>query len=94
MFLILDGIAALRADLESMEETFTSIVSQGLSYGVHVDRHRHPLGRGPPAIKDLLGTRIELRLGDPIDSNWAAGLRHWFRRTGPVAASHPANCTC
>ena len=68
VFLILDGIAALRADLESMEETFTSIVSQGLSYGVHVIVTATRWAEVRPAIKDLLGTRIELRLGDPIDS--------------------------
>ncbi|MBD0020450.1 type VII secretion protein EccCa [Gordonia pseudamarae] len=68
VFLVLDGIAALRSDLESLEDTFTSIVSQGLSYGVHVIVTATRWAEVRPAIKDLLGTRIELRLGDPIDS--------------------------
>ena len=55
-----------RPDLESME-TFASIVSE-LSYGVHVIITATRWAGSSPR-SDLLGTHIELRLGDPIDSN-------------------------
>ncbi|WP_344999215.1 type VII secretion protein EccCb, partial [Tsukamurella soli] len=67
-FLVVDGWSVLRAEFESLETQITQIATQGLSYGVHLVVAAGRWGEIRPAIKDQLGTRIELRLGDPMDS--------------------------
>lgn len=68
VFLVLDGIAVLRNELDALEEQVTAIVGQGLSFGVHVIVTAARWAEIRPGIKDLIGTRVELRLGDPLDS--------------------------
>ncbi|GLD37974.1 type VII secretion protein EccC [Mycobacterium kiyosense] len=70
VFLVVDGWAALRQEFEEIEETVTAIAGQGLSYGVHVVLTASRWAELRPALKDQLGTRIELRLGDPADSEF------------------------
>ncbi|QLL10016.1 type VII secretion protein EccCb [Mycobacterium vicinigordonae] len=68
VFLVADGWASLRHEFEAVEHAVTAIASQGLSYGVHVVLTASRWAELRPALKDQLGTRIELRLGDPADS--------------------------
>ncbi|MCR6485207.1 type VII secretion protein EccCa [Amycolatopsis sp. OK19-0408] len=68
-FLVVDGWRALRDDFEELETTITRIATQGLSYGVHVIVAANRWADIRPAIKDMLGTRFELRLGDPTESD-------------------------
>ncbi|WP_076477403.1 type VII secretion protein EccCa [Williamsia sterculiae] len=68
VFLVIDGYGVMRNEFDFLDEQITAIVAQGLSYGVHVvvSAVRWPEIR--PAVKDLIGSRLELRLGDPLDS--------------------------
>ncbi len=68
IFLIVDGWLSLQREIETAESWVTSLAAEGLSYGVHVvvTASRWPEIR--PALRDQIGTRIELRLGDPSDS--------------------------
>ncbi|HEY3464583.1 MAG TPA: type VII secretion protein EccCb, partial [Amycolatopsis sp.] len=68
-FLIVDNWRALRDDFEELETTITRLATQGLSYGVHVVIAANRWADIRPAIKDMLGTRFELRLGDPTESD-------------------------
>ncbi|MFJ1762121.1 type VII secretion protein EccCa [Amycolatopsis sp. NPDC088138] len=68
-FLVVDGWRALRDDFEELETTITRIATQGLSYGVHVVISANRWADIRPAIKDMIGTRFELRLGDPTESD-------------------------
>ena len=68
VFLVLDGMNVLRTELESLEEQITAIVAQGLSYGVHVMVTASRWAEVRPAVRDLMGTRIELRLGLAAES--------------------------
>ncbi|MBO0840219.1 MAG: type VII secretion protein EccCb, partial [Sciscionella sp.] len=68
VFLIVDGWAAFRQEFETLEPQVTSLAAQGLSYGVHVVVAANRWAEIRPALKDLLGTRLELRLGDPAES--------------------------
>ncbi|WP_410621526.1 type VII secretion protein EccCa [Amycolatopsis sp. cmx-8-4] len=68
-FLVVDGWRALRDDFEELETTITRIATQGLSYGVHVIISANRWADIRPAIKDMIGTRFELRLGDPTESD-------------------------
>lgn len=68
VFLVVDGWAALRRDFDHLEPAITALAVQGLSYGVHVVLAASRWADLRPALKDQLGTRIELRLGDPAES--------------------------
>jgi DNA segregation ATPase FtsK/SpoIIIE, S-DNA-T family len=68
VFLIVDGWAALGREFETIEASITSLAVQGLSFGVHIVMSASRWAEIRPALKDQIGTRIELRLGDPADS--------------------------
>jgi S-DNA-T family DNA segregation ATPase FtsK/SpoIIIE len=68
VFLVVDGWATLRKDFEDFEPVITDIATRGLSYGIHVVAASTRLLDFRPAIRDLFGSRVELRLGDPSDS--------------------------
>ena len=68
VFLVIDGLATLRQEFEPLEPSLTAIAAQGLSFGVHVVVTASRWAEIRPALKDQIGTRIELRLGDPADS--------------------------
>ncbi|RZQ64090.1 type VII secretion protein EccCa [Amycolatopsis suaedae] len=67
-FLIVDGWKALRDDFDELEPQITKLATQGLNYGVHVIIASNRWADIRPAIKDMIGTRFELRLGDPSES--------------------------
>jgi S-DNA-T family DNA segregation ATPase FtsK/SpoIIIE len=68
VFLVVDGWAGLRDGFEEIEASVTALAAQGLSFGVHVVLAASRWAEIRPALKDQIGTRIELRLGDPADS--------------------------
>ena len=68
VFLVIDGWAAVRQDFDSLEAPITALAAQGLSYGVHVVVAASRWAEIRPALKDQIGTRVELRLGDPAES--------------------------
>jgi S-DNA-T family DNA segregation ATPase FtsK/SpoIIIE len=68
VFLVVDGWATLRQDFDDLEARIIALAAQGLSYGVHFAVTASRWAELRPALKDQLGTRIELRLGDPADS--------------------------
>jgi S-DNA-T family DNA segregation ATPase FtsK/SpoIIIE len=68
VFLVVDGWASLRKDYEELEAVITDIATRGLSYGIHVVAGSSRWMDFRPAIRDLFGSRLELRLGDPSDS--------------------------
>jgi DNA segregation ATPase FtsK/SpoIIIE, S-DNA-T family len=70
VFLVVDGWATLRREFETIEASITSLASQGLSFGVHVVISASRWAEIRPALKDQIATRIELRLGDPADSEF------------------------
>ncbi|MDX6393887.1 MAG: segregation ATPase FtsK/SpoIIIE, family [Streptosporangiaceae bacterium] len=68
VFLVVDGWLTLRQDFEQLEQAITAIAARGLGYGVHVLATAGKWSEFRPAIRDLFGTRLELRLGDPYES--------------------------
>ncbi|HUH71238.1 MAG TPA: type VII secretion protein EccCa [Mycobacterium sp.] len=68
VFLVVDGWASLRHEFEALEASITTLAAQGLSFGVHVTLSASRWAEIRPSLKDQIGTRIELRLGDPADS--------------------------
>ncbi|WP_378737245.1 type VII secretion protein EccCa [Nocardia brasiliensis] len=68
VFLVIDGYAALREEFDTLEPQINAIAAQGLSYGIHLIIAAARWMEIRPAVKDQIGTRLELRLGDPTDS--------------------------
>ncbi|MDL9937749.1 type VII secretion protein EccCa [Gordonia sp. ABSL1-1] len=67
--LVIDGWASIRSDFEPLEPKLIDIALQGLSYGVHLAVSASRWMEIRPNVKDMLGTRLELKLGDPSDSD-------------------------
>ncbi|MGC4804141.1 type VII secretion protein EccCa [Micromonospora sp. DT233] len=68
VFLVVDGWGTLRSEYEDLEPLVTELAARGLSYGVHVVASTIRWTDFRPAVRDLFGSRLELRLGDPADS--------------------------
>jgi S-DNA-T family DNA segregation ATPase FtsK/SpoIIIE len=69
VFLIVDGWGTLRSEYDDLEAVVTDIATRGLSYGIHVIATASRWMDFRPAVRDLFGSRLELRLGDPSDSS-------------------------
>ncbi|WP_447002031.1 type VII secretion protein EccCa [Saccharothrix isguenensis] len=68
VFLVVDGWGSLRADFEQHDQTVRQLAQRGLSYGVHLVLTAGRWSDIHSGLRDQLGTRLELRLGDAIDS--------------------------
>jgi S-DNA-T family DNA segregation ATPase FtsK/SpoIIIE len=68
VFLVVDGWGTVRKEFEELEPVITDLATRGLSYGIHVVAAATRWMDFRPAIRDLFGSRLELRLGDPSDS--------------------------
>ncbi|OBF80494.1 type VII secretion protein EccC [Mycobacterium sp. 852002-51163_SCH5372311] len=69
VFLVVDGWAGLCREFDRLEESIAALAVQGLSFGMHVVVSASRWAEIRPSLKDQIGTRIELRLGDPADSD-------------------------
>jgi DNA segregation ATPase FtsK/SpoIIIE, S-DNA-T family len=68
VILVVDGWATLRAEYEDLEPTLVDIATRGLSYRIHLVAAATRWADFRATLKDLFGSRLELRLGDPGDS--------------------------
>ncbi|WP_037607526.1 type VII secretion protein EccC [Streptacidiphilus rugosus] len=68
VFLVIDGWLSFRQEFEALEPVVADIVQRGLAYGIHVVITANRYGEVRPALKDLLQTRVELKLGDAMES--------------------------
>ncbi|MGP3932354.1 type VII secretion protein EccCa [Nonomuraea sp. KM88] len=68
IFLVVDGWLTIRQDFEALEPMITDLAARGLGYGIHVIAGTNKWSEFRPGIRDLFGTRIELKLGDAYES--------------------------
>ncbi|HEX8781537.1 MAG TPA: type VII secretion protein EccCb [Nocardioides sp.] len=68
VFLVVDGWSTLRSDFEGLEQDVQQIALRGLAVGVHLVASATRWADFRTTVHDLFGTRLELRLGDPLDS--------------------------
>lgn len=68
VFLVVDGWSTLRSEYDDLAQRIQAIAGRGLTYGVHVIASGSRWMDFRAAFKDVLGTRIELRLGETSDS--------------------------
>jgi DNA segregation ATPase FtsK/SpoIIIE, S-DNA-T family len=68
VFLVVDNWAALKRDFDDLDQEVEQIANGGLNYGVHVLLSANRWAEIRPHLRDNIGSRLELRLNDPIDS--------------------------
>lgn len=68
VFLILDDIAQFQQEFEELEPELFEIITAGLTYGIHVVITSNRWGDIRPKFRDNIGTRLELWLNDPLES--------------------------
>ncbi|MGF7235071.1 MAG: type VII secretion protein EccCa [Frankia sp.] len=68
LFLAVDGWSTLRQDFEAAEAGAREIASRGLNYGLHILLTAGRWSEIYHTMRDKIGSRLELRLGDPVES--------------------------
>jgi S-DNA-T family DNA segregation ATPase FtsK/SpoIIIE len=68
LYVVVDGWGRLRPELDDVEEGLQQLAARGLAHGCHLLTATLRWADYRPALRDLLGTRLELRLGDPVES--------------------------
>ncbi len=70
VFLLIDGWGNFRTDYEALEPLVLDIAARGLGYGIHLVLTASRAMEVRSNLKDHLMNRLELRLGDPMDSEF------------------------
>ncbi|WP_078947994.1 type VII secretion protein EccCa [Streptomyces griseus] len=68
VFLVIDGWGNFRTDYETLDPIVVDMAARGLGYGIHVVLTASRSMEVRANLKDHLMNRLELRLGDPMDS--------------------------
>ncbi|GAA2793016.1 type VII secretion protein EccCa [Crossiella cryophila] len=68
VFLVVDGWSTIRQDFMDLLPVFAELAARGLNYGIHLMLASGRWSEIAAAVRDLVGTQLELRLGDPVDS--------------------------
>jgi S-DNA-T family DNA segregation ATPase FtsK/SpoIIIE len=68
VFLVIDNWLLLRQEFDMVEASITDLAARGLGFGIHVVTSTNKWSEFRMNIRDLFGTRVELRLGDPYES--------------------------
>ena len=68
VFFVVDGWATLRAEFEDLEPLVGELATRGLGYGIHILTSCARWMEMRPALRDMFGTKIELKLGEASDS--------------------------
>ncbi|QKW09522.1 type VII secretion protein EccCa [Streptomyces sp. NA04227] len=70
VFLLIDGWGNFRTDYEALETAVLDIAARGLGYGIHLVLTASRSMEVRANLKDHLMNRLELRLGDTMDSEF------------------------
>lgn len=68
VFLVIDDWGALRDQYDQLEEPITTLAKRGLPFGIHVVLTTDRPTRVKEGLREAFGTLLELRLGDPFES--------------------------
>ncbi|UQA91419.1 type VII secretion protein EccCa [Streptomyces halobius] len=85
VFLVIDGWGAFKREHEQLIPDIEAMAVRGLAFGIHVILAAGRYNEIRPALKDQLGTRLELRMADPLDSE------HDRKRARNVPANRPGH---
>jgi len=81
--LLLDGYRALRQRFPELEEALGRLLTEGPSFGVHVVLTSGRWADIRPQQLDTIGTRVELHLNDPQESQFSRALAAGVPRAMP-----------
>ncbi|MER7011260.1 type VII secretion protein EccCb [Saccharopolyspora sp. NPDC000359] len=90
VFLVIDGWRAFREEFEALESDVLNLVANGLAFGIHVFVTAARWAEIRPAVRDLVQTRIELRLGDPSESEIDRRMAARVPQGRPGRGLHPS----
>jgi S-DNA-T family DNA segregation ATPase FtsK/SpoIIIE len=68
VFLVIDGWSTFKHDFEGLENGLRTFLPRMLNYGVHLILCTNRWSELHSSVRDQIGTRLELRLGDSLDS--------------------------
>ena len=68
VFLVIDGWSTLRAEFDDLEMEIQQLAARGLTFGLHIVTASTRWADYRAAMRDVFGSKLELRLGDPLDS--------------------------
>ncbi|MFK4103144.1 type VII secretion protein EccCa [Streptomyces sp. NPDC019531] len=69
VFLVIDGWSTVRQDFDTHIPTFNALAARGLNYGVHLIVTTARWVELSASVRDQAGTRLELRMGEAMDSH-------------------------
>lgn len=69
IFLVVDGWSTIRAEFDELEPQIQALAGRGLTFGLHLLATATRWMDFRSQVKDVFGTRVELRMGDPMDSD-------------------------
>lgn len=68
VFLVVDGWSTLRADFDDLEAELQQLATRGLTFGMHLIVATSRWADFRASTRDIFGTKLELKLGDAMDS--------------------------
>jgi S-DNA-T family DNA segregation ATPase FtsK/SpoIIIE len=74
VFLIIDNLPQFRRDFDQLEPELIEIIANGLTYGVHVIVSANRWNDIPQKLLQYFGTRLELHIHDPAESDIGKAL--------------------
>lgn len=84
--LLVDGFGAVRGDFEELDAPLSQLLERGGSFGIHVVSTLTRWNELRMNLQSLIGTRIELKLNDPGDSQISRKLSATLRADQPGRA--------
>lgn len=66
--LVIDGWSAFKTEYQDLSDEVQVLITEGLAVGIHVLLTAYRWSELRPSVRDLIGTRIELRQAEAIDS--------------------------
>jgi S-DNA-T family DNA segregation ATPase FtsK/SpoIIIE len=81
--LLVDGLGGVRTDFEDLEAPLAQLLERGGSFGIHVVMTLSRWSELRMNLQNLVGTRLELKLNDPADSQIARKLATTLRADEP-----------
>jgi S-DNA-T family DNA segregation ATPase FtsK/SpoIIIE len=74
VFLIIDNFALFMQEFDALEDDLIELAAGGLAYGVHLVLAANRWAEIRVKVRDNIGTRLELRLNDPMDSEFGKAI--------------------
>src|SRR5215472_6792335 len=68
VFLVIDGWTTFKSEFEILEAAIRQVLPRMLNYGVHLIVCANRWMDLHSSVRDQIGTKLELRLGDPLES--------------------------